>query len=210
MIHGISQRTGGHSVLSSIVWWRHDTSRPWQQKFKACLAPSVHPQRLRTQSAVPGFLFGGYNFGLRASRVLSCICSILLYFTNGRSNNPITTSNTLRDRINAPVLSVSSTEPRSFRALSRQQHPKRKSFLDTTTPPTLRTHQRVGPILMEETHRGNTARLHSVQIGQELQVFLQGLATGDRAQDLALSNTLDTVSKNLAHSRTYRLVCSTF
>ena len=62
---------------------------------------------------------------------------------------------------------------------------------------------------MEETYRGNAARLHSVQIGQELQVFLQGLEE-DRVQELALSNILDTVSKVLAHSRTYRLVYSVF
>lgn len=71
-------------------------------------------------------------------------------------------------------------------------------------------HQQVGPILMEETHRGNSVQLHSVQIKQELQVIFQELATKDRIQDLAVSNTLDTVSKNLAHSRAYRLDCSMF
>lgn len=62
---------------------------------------------------------------------------------------------------------------------------------------------------MGETYRGNTAHLHSGQIGQELQVFLQGLAE-DRVQDLALSNMFDTVSKNLARSRTYRSALSVF
>ena len=71
-------------------------------------------------------------------------------------------------------------------------------------------HQQVGPILMEETHRGNSVQLHSVQIKQELQVIFQGLATKDRIRELAVSNTLDTVSQNLAHSRAYRLDCSMF
>src|SRR5258708_9099321 len=65
-------------------------------------------------------------------------------------------------------------------------------------------HQRASPILMEEKFQGNTAQLHSVQIGQALQVFLQ-VAAKERAQDLALSKFLDTVSKNLAYSRAYRL-----
>jgi hypothetical protein len=63
---------------------------------------------------------------------------------------------------------------------------------------------------MEETHRGNSAQLHSVQIKQELQVIFQGLAAKDYKQDLAVSDTLDTVSKNLAHSRAYRLACFDF
>lgn len=63
---------------------------------------------------------------------------------------------------------------------------------------------------MEGAHRGSSAQLHSVQIRQELQVFFQGLAAKDRIQDLAVSNTLDTVSKNLAHSRAYRLACLIF
>ena len=61
---------------------------------------------------------------------------------------------------------------------------------------------------MEETHGENFAQLHSVQIRQELQDLFQGLAAEDRIQDLTLSNTLDTVSKNLAHSRAYRLARS--
>src|SRR5258706_3839700 len=63
---------------------------------------------------------------------------------------------------------------------------------------------------MEEIHRGNSVQLQSVQIKQELQIFFQGLATKDRIQNLAISNTLDTVSKNLAHSRAYRFDCSMF
>jgi len=78
------------------------------------------------------------------------------------------------------------------------------NFIATTN------HQQVGPILMDETHRGNSAQLHSVQIRQELQAIFQGLAAKDCIQDLAVSDTLDTVSKNLAHSRTYRLACLIF
>lgn len=63
---------------------------------------------------------------------------------------------------------------------------------------------------MEAIHRRNSAQLHSVQIGQALQVILQGLAAEDRIQDLALMNILDTVSRNLAHSRAYRLGRSNF
>ena len=90
--------------------------------------------------------------------------------------------------------------------MSNQQNPKGKFSLDTTSS----NHQQGGLILMEESYRGNASHLQSVRIGQELLVILQGLAAQDRVPDLAPSNILDTVSKNLAHSRTYRLACSVF
>ena len=93
--------------------------------------------------------------------------------------------------------------------LSTEQRTQTESLLGYNVSTTTNYWQ-VGPILMEDNHRGNSVQLHSVHIKQELQVIFQGLAAKDRIQDLAVSNTLDTVSRNLAHSRAYRLDCSMF